>query len=792
MSVAIPRHLIKTSDIWSDLQADVMLSIADAFVPALEGSDAAKVLAALPKQATDRQKELVVQFSKDGYKNNPQLAKELAFQMRASLSTTTLNQINLLLSLLGTRPGCLALTGHFGPFQTLSREQREAAIKRWSTAPLPLLRKGAAGFKGLSLLVYYRFHQIAWEACGYGDGPADDWKEAAKEEKPNVPFEYKFENDKIAQHVSSNPNVPPRPSKRASPEDAEVTISTDVLVIGSGSGGGVISSYLAQRGVRVLVAEKGHYLRSQDMLGREDQGYPELYDGGGLLASEDGSINVLAGSTFGGGTTVNWSASLKPRHFLREAWSDKHGLPYFRSPLFTNDLNAVCHRMGCSTRPIKHNIANSLLALGAQRAGQPVEPVPQNTGGHTHYCGKCQLGCISGHKQSGVTSWLRDAAESGNTSFLQNCLVERILFDSPTNRRAVGALAIVDGRRVRIDANKGVIVSSGSIQTPAVLLRSPELKYNRQIGKRLHLHPTSVITGYYDFPVNPWQGGVLTMVSNGAEVVDPEGWGCKIEVIASSPSIHAAFSPWSDAVTHKADMLRYNHAFELIVICRDRDAGEVFVDDDGVARFNYTPSKHDQYVLTQGILRACDIHMMAGACKIGTVQVGVPAFEPGVSSAKAVSNIIKQSPQDAEVMQNFNLDDTGKTLPETSPIPSTFTPVEAVPRNLSDPAYVAWRNEVAKKGAQPYMCQIGSAHQMGSCRMGATPRTGAVDPEGRVWGAKNLWVADASLLPEASGVNPMITTMATVRGVARNVAKDLGVESPVNVALETAAREARL
>ena len=46
---------------------------------------------------------------------------------------------------------------------------------------------------------------------------------------------------------------------------------------------------------------------------------------------------------------------------------------------------------------------------------------------------------------------------------------------------------------------------------------------------------------------------------------------------------------------------------------------------------------------------------------------------------------------------------------------------------------------------------------MGSCQMGTRSSTSVVDPRGRVWGTKGLYVADASVFPTASGVNPMIT-----------------------------------
>ncbi|ELQ32480.1 hypothetical protein OOU_Y34scaffold01133g1 [Pyricularia oryzae Y34] len=81
---------------------------------------------------------------------------------------------------------------------------------------------------------------------------------------------------------------------------------------------------------------------------------------------------------------------------------------------------------------------------------------------------------------------------------------------------------------------------------------------------------------------------------------------------------------------------------------------------------------------------------------------------------------------------------------------------------------------------------------MASCRMGGNPKISALDPEGRVWGAKNLWVADASAMPESSGVNPMITTMATARGVARNVARDIGAVEPLQLRSEGGENQARL
>ena len=57
--------------------------------------------------------------------------------------------------------------------------------------------------------------------------------------------------------------------------------------------------------------------------------------------------------------------------------------------------------------------------------------------------------------------------------------------------------------------------------------------------------------------------------------------------------------------------------------------------------------------------------------------------------------------------------------------------------------------------------------------MGDSPSHSATRPSGETWEIKNLYVADASLFPTASGVNPMVTTEAIAIHVAANVAKSL-------------------
>jgi long-chain-alcohol oxidase len=67
---------------------------------------------------------------------------------------------------------------------------------------------------------------------------------------------------------------------------------------------------------------------------------------------------------------------------------------------------------------------------------------------------------------------------------------------------------------------------------------------------------------------------------------------------------------------------------------------------------------------------------------------------------------------------------------------------------------------------------------MGTCRMGSNPKSSVVDPRGECWDVGRLYVADASLFPTASGVNPMVTVEALAYVVANNIGQDLQGSRP--------------
>lgn len=54
-------------------------------------------------------------------------------------------------------------------------------------------------------------------------------------------------------------------------------------------------------------------------------------------------------------------------------------------------------------------------------------------------------------------------------------------------------------------------------------------------------------------------------------------------------------------------------------------------------------------------------------------------------------------------------------------------------------------------GLKELRCLLYSAHHFSTCRMGTSPRDSVVDPQGESWEVSNLYVADGSVLPNATG-----------------------------------------
>jgi choline dehydrogenase-like flavoprotein len=362
------------------------------------------------------------------------------------------------------------------------------------------------------------------------------------------------------------------------------------------------------------------------------------------------------------------------------------------------------------------------------------------------------MGCGSCEKQGPVVSFLPDAAKAG-AHFMEGLDVTRILFAQRNGKKvATGVEGIwtsrdehggVAGtplvRRKVIIKAKRVIVSAGTMQSPLVLLRSG-LK-NRWIGRNLRLHPVSFVGAIYDEEVRPWEGGILTAVVNEFENQDQQGHGTKLEAVTMMPTGWLSFLAWTGGVDYKLLAPRMKNMVGHFAIQRDCGSGQVYADPhDGRPRFVYAPTKKDRVHLMEGMIACAKINYVMGAREIFTCLPGTSIF--------------------------------------TRPAGQAIISAE------KDEAFQTWLKEVRKRGLPDPDTIFTSAHQMGTCRMASSAKKGVVDSKGKVFGVdEGLYVADASVFPSASGVNPMVTNMALSDWLSRNIAKDLRLGTSMRASL---------
>ncbi|HMJ09894.1 MAG TPA: GMC family oxidoreductase [Polyangiaceae bacterium] len=64
------------------------------------------------------------------------------------------------------------------------------------------------------------------------------------------------------------------------------------------------------------------------------------------------------------------------------------------------------------------------------------------------------------------------------------------------------------------------------------------------------------------------------------------------------------------------------------------------------------------------------------------------------------------------------------------------------------------------------MLECSSQHPLGTCRMGTSPETSVVDPDGQAWELPGLYIADGSIVPTSLGVNPQLSIMTLAMRIA--------------------------
>ncbi|EFJ31433.1 hypothetical protein SELMODRAFT_87621 [Selaginella moellendorffii] len=662
------------------------------------------------------------------------------------------------LSLLSSRIGTLILCGRHAfsaefpflhRFARLPASNRERTLRSWSGGSIAQFHSLYKLFKCFAMFAFFtkadaRGRNDSWKAIGYpvpdplwnGLKDDDDAKVTDDNEEPRPPLRvfdvHQNSAAELVDYLSSSKfrvSEEVRDGGDGGSGQAMLAIDCDVVVIGSGCGGGVCAGVLSQKGYKVVVIEKGKYYVGDQLSLLEGPSMRAMYEGGGLLTTADGGINLMAGSTVGGGTVMNWAASLRTPQAVREEWSSVHGLKLFTSEEYEAAMDKVCERLGVETlgnEEEHESFQNKVLRSGCKKIGLDVETIPTNCRGRRHKCGLCGFGCKSRTKQGTHETWLMDAVDAGAV-ILCGCNAERILLEpgelrSAKQWKAGGVIATGGGKSLFIRA-KATVTSCGALNTPVLLQKSGLV--NRHIGSNLHLHPSQLLWGYVPsgegLPAGRISDGpIMSAVSRIADAV--------LEVPAFYPGGLGVMFPWRSGLSFKEQMLRYSRLAHVVVITRDRGSGTVRPSSSSssqLPKVTYTISAEDEKTLKAGAEKAIRVLIAAGAVEVGTQHPDGDSLVVEGSDEKALEKFLRV---------------------------------------------------IGSKQLTHAAMATASAHQMGSCRMGNDPASSAVDPRGEAWESTGLFVADTSVFPTALGVNPMVTAQSVALCIAKSVHRFLEEE----------------
>lgn len=492
--------------------------------------------------------------------------------------------------------------------------------------------------------------------------------------------------------------------------------SVEVVVIGSGAGGAVAASNLADQGYDVLVVEAGPYLSSREISPNEARMSSGLYKDGAIQTTRDRDIVVFQGRTVGGSTVINNGICLRLQR-EQETHPDAQDVLAVWQALGANiaadKLDAsyarVEERLGVREidRRLGRNNGTQLLSGWEAYRAASNDLLDHNAisgwfrknwGAKSEdnrcvSCGYCNTGCPYGRKRAMPESFLHHATLSAprKARILPQAEVSDIGWGarSPDGRRVATTVQVLlpDGRGKRIRVTKGVVVAAGTIASSNILSASGIAG----TGKNISLNIACPVPALMPDPVLAWdEDQMATYIDRGDFLIESH---------FQPPMSMATLVPgWFDE--HFRRMRNYN---------RLASAGALFPADrlgkikGGKLSFKLRSS--DLAVLRRALSVLTKVHFAGGAMEV------YPALLHGETLSAGMS--------DAEI-DDFYSD------------------------HISEPDDVV----------------LSSSHPHGGNAINADPAKGVVDLNQRVHGTTNVLVTDASVMPSCIRVNAQLTTMA--------------------------------
>lgn len=480
-------------------------------------------------------------------------------------------------------------------------------------------------------------------------------------------------------------------------------MKSDVLVVGAGTAGSVLTRRLLDSGLRVTLVEAGGMdtnpaIHDLSRVG-ELWGGPE--DWGWHSTPQDHALNrqivTPRGKVVGGSGQLNGTIWVRGAAWDYDGWAAAGNTGWAWEqvqPIFerieknTATGDGMIDRAMPELSPIQRAIIDSAVAAG----------IPLNAdynAGDQDGVSQMHLNLRDGQRLSTWAAYMRPVLDHENLTMVTGALVDSIVIEGG---RAMGAVIIIDGERQTLRADQFVL-SAGTLASPGVLMRSG-------IGPAAGLEGLGI-------PV------VNDLAGVGANLQDhwlvPVIFGVeKREVAPPRPFQPVTQTHWfwkSDPSLPVPDTQPINFSIP----------------------FYYDPEMTGPpsgFTLHAGLIRPCS----AGTVTLKSTD---PAAEPLIDFG-----VLSRSEDIAALIASVR---QCREVAAVGPLAEEWGAYEVQPgqgTDDSDEAITAW----IRRSVQTYH------HQVGTCRMG-TDAGAVVTPALDVVGIEGLKVADASVMPSVTTGN---------------------------------------
>ena len=492
---------------------------------------------------------------------------------------------------------------------------------------------------------------------------------------------------------------------------ADLRLDCDAVIVGSGAGGATMAAELAEAGLDVIVVEEGGYHPTESFTAESVRALRTLYrDGGGGMALGRPSVLFAEGRCVGGSTVVNGGMSWRTPARVLERWSAADGVQAISEREMDPYFTRAESRHSVGLQD-PETIGRDSELLQAGAAAKGWAIVA-NRRGQLHCAGtnNCNSGCPTGAKRSMLVTSVPRALALGARLFA-DCRVDRVTRAGRTVTGVTGHFVRPGGRR-----GPGLTVRARTVIVAGGAIQTPALL------ARSGLRSASGQLGR-NLSLHP-NATVIAFFDE-----DVTGW----------HGVHQAFQVrefMAEGLVLTAQNLP-PPTLAALMPAHGRELGELMADYNRI--------------VTAGPL----------VTDTGTGRVrNVPGLGTQVFYQLTDADA-------ARVVRGVEL--TGQALFAAGArrmlLPFDGAPEVRSPGQLRD----LLARPVPKRSIQLY-----SIHLMGTARMSEDARRGVTDSYGAFHGVPGLFVADASLFPGPTGINPMETVIALAMRNARQLIEVAG------------------